>query len=277
MEQERQDGEPPTDDGDARVVEDADVGPDTPETAELEELAEILDEAGDDPALLAQRAEDHALIRRAQTGDEDAFRDLVKRHEQRAWRVARNLVASDDDAQELAQEAFLRVFKNLARFDFEHAFTTWLYRIVTNLAIDHLRRRRPAQSTARADEDEDEGEFDLPDSKADGPSQRLEREDLAREVRECLAALAPHFQSVLVLREMEGLPCKEIADIVGATHVTVRWRLHRGRKLFQDEWERRARYKAAGGDASFVPRAANADEDEPVDVDDIGDDEKEAW
>ncbi len=271
MEHTRQDGESPP---------SAAPGEETPETVELEELAEILDEADDDPALLAQRAEDHALIRRAQTGDEDAFRDLVKRHEQRAWRVARNLVASDDDAQELAQEGFLRVFKNLARFDFEHAFTTWLYRIVTNLAIDHLRRRRPAQSTARADEDE--GEFDLPDSRTDGPSQRLEREDLAREVRECLSALAPHFQSVLVLREMEGLPCKEIAEIVGATHVTVRWRLHRGRKLFQDEWERRARFKAAGGDASWKSEApANDDDDAPVDLRDENehekDDEKEAW
>jgi RNA polymerase sigma-70 factor (ECF subfamily) len=271
MEHERQDGESlPNAEGSRSAEEE------TPETVELEELSELLDEA-EDPALLAQRAEDHALIRRAQTGDEDAFRDLVKRHEQRAWRVARNLVASDDDAQELAQEAFLRVFKNIARFDFDHAFTTWLYRIVTNLAIDHLRRRRPAQSTARADEDE--GEFDLPDQRADGPSQRLEREDLAREVRECLAALAPHFQSVLVLREMEGLPCKEIAAIVGATHVTVRWRLHRGRKLFQDEWERRARFKAAGGDADWSGASsgptANDDDDAPVD--DRDEDEKEAW
>ncbi len=265
MEHTRQDGE---------SLPSAAPEEETPETVELEELSEHLDEAADDPALLAQRAEDHALIRRAQTGDEDAFRDLVKRHEQRAWRVARNLVASDDDAQELAQEGFLRVFKNLARFDFEHAFTTWLYRIVTNLAIDHLRRRRPAQSTARADEDE--GEFDLPDGRTDGPSQRLEREDLAREVRECLSALAPHFQSVLVLREMEGLPCKEIAEIVGATHVTVRWRLHRGRKLFQDEWERRARFKAAGGDASWKSDApANSDDDAPVDLRD--EDEKETW
>jgi DNA-directed RNA polymerase specialized sigma24 family protein len=65
--------------------------------------------------------------------------------------------------------------------------------------------------------------------------------ETADEVQECLAALAPHFQSVLVLRELEGLPCTEIAEIVGATHVTVRWRLHRGRKLFQEEWERRQR------------------------------------
>lgn len=194
----------------------------------------------------AEVAEDHALVRRAQAGDEAAFERLVRRHQQRAWRVARNLVPTDEDAQDLAQEAFLRVFKSLANFDFQHAFTTWLYRIVTNLAIDHLRRRRPATSTARPEDDE--SEFDLVDARVAAPSDHLESRELSDEVRATLASLAPHFQSVLLLREMEGLPCNEIAHIVGATHVTVRWRLHRGRKLFQEEWERRARWREAGGD-----------------------------
>jgi RNA polymerase sigma-70 factor (ECF subfamily) len=208
----------------------------------------------------AGRAEDHALVRRAQAGDESAFESLVKRHEQRAWRVARNLVASDEDAHDLAQEAFLRVFRSLSSFDFQHGFTTWLYRIVTNLAIDHLRKRRTAVSTTRSDPDE--GDFDLPDANVERPSDGLDRDELALEVRACLAALAPHFQSVLMLREMEGLPCNEIAHIVGATHVTVRWRLHRGRKLFQEEWERRNRLS----DAPARGRRANANAGERVDA-----------
>ncbi|MDZ4773241.1 MAG: sigma-70 family RNA polymerase sigma factor [Planctomycetota bacterium] len=200
-----------------------------------------------DPALEAREiALDHALIRRAQTGDEHAFSDLVTRHQQRAWRVARNLVPTDEDAQDLAQEAFVRVFKSIASFDFDHAFTTWLYRIVTNLAIDHLRRRRPVTSTTAGEDDE--AGFDIVDTRIAGPSQALETSELAGEVHATLAGLAPHFQSVLILREMEGLPCNEIAKIVGATHVTVRWRLHRGRKLFQEEWERRARLRELGGD-----------------------------
>jgi RNA polymerase sigma-70 factor (ECF subfamily) len=191
-------------------------------------------------------AADHDLIRRAQRGEERAFSELVTRHQQRAWRVARNLVPTDEDAQDLAQEAFVRVFKSLASFDFDHAFTTWLYRIVTNLAIDHLRRRRPVTSTAR--NEDDEAGFDIVDTRVDAPSDALESRELSAEVRATLSGLAPHFQSVLVLREMEGLPCNEIAKIVGATHVTVRWRLHRGRKLFQEEWERRARLRETGGD-----------------------------
>lgn len=182
---------------------------------------------------------DHDAVRRAQAGDAAAFEELVRRHERGALRVALNLVGRREDAEDLVQEAFLRVFRNLERFDFQYEFSTWLYRIVTNQAIDWLRRRRPAHSTTAREEDEPE--IELPDTQAPSPSRGLELGEEAARVRECLSALAPHFQAVLVLREMEGLPCTEIANIVGATHVTVRWRLHRGRKLFQEEWERRER------------------------------------
>jgi len=205
----------------------------------------------DPPAEADDRRLDHELVRRAQQGDESAFADLVARHERRAWRVARNLVPSNEDASDLVQDAFLRVFRSLDRFDFSHAFGTWLYRIVTNLAIDHLRKRRPTFSTTGPDEEEADPE--LVDPRLEAPSEALEREETADEVRACLDTLAPHFQSALVLRDLEGLPCPEIAEIVGATHVTVRWRLHRGRKLFQEEWERRRRVQdsraSAAGDA----------------------------
>ncbi|MEL6714038.1 MAG: sigma-70 family RNA polymerase sigma factor [Planctomycetota bacterium] len=199
-----------------------------------------------DPA--AERAEalvDHALVRRAQAGDHDAFGELVQRHQRRAFRVARNLVPTDADAQDLAQEAFLRVYRSLDRFDFAHEFTTWLYRIVTNLCIDFLRKRRSTFSVSGGGEDEAPIELADPDQAA--PSERAEAEETAAEVEAVLEALAPHFRTVLTLREIEGLSCPEIAEIVGATHVTVRWRLHRGRKLFQEEWERRSRLRSQGG------------------------------
>ncbi|MFT7486242.1 MAG: RNA polymerase sigma-70 factor (ECF subfamily) [Candidatus Paceibacteria bacterium] len=194
------------------------------------------------------RVQDHASMRLALAGDETGFSDLVKRYERRAWRVARNLVPSDEDAHDLVQEGFMRVFRNLERFDFSHAFSTWLYRIVTNLAIDHLRKRRVIYSTTGSDEDE--ADPDLLDESAEDPAAEMEREETVNEVQACLEALAPHFQSALVLRELEGLPCNEIADIVGATHVTVRWRLHRGRKLFQEEWERRQTEQGTSGSSN---------------------------
>jgi RNA polymerase sigma-70 factor (ECF subfamily) len=238
-----------TDTGDLDAPEVSPEGAPGPEPIEDAERAE--------PELQLAREEDHQLLRRAQAGDERAFEALVHKYQSRAWRVARNLVGNDEDAADLAQEAFVRVFRNLSSFDFEHAFTTWLYRIVTNLAIDHLRRRRPVWSTAS--QGEEEGEQELVDQRVASPAEGLEQAELALEVRACMDALAPHFQSVLMLREIEGLPCMEIAEIVGATHVTVRWRLHRGRKLFQEEWERRARLREKTGRASG-PRA-NSDPD----------------
>ncbi len=197
-------------------------------------------------------SQDHALLRRAQAGEESAFAELVARHEERAWRVAYNLVGNREDARDLAQEAFLRVFRSLERFDFEHGFTTWLYRIVTNLSIDHLRRRRGHLSTAALAMGEEEGlEHDLEDAGADQPEDAMQRSETASEVRACIDALAPHFRVVMALRELEGLSCADIARIVGATNVTVRWRLHRGRKLFQEEWERRQRVPKASESGSF--------------------------
>ena len=191
------------------------------------------------PPLLAEAPpgpSDHELIRAAQRGEERAFEELVRRHEERAVRVALALIGNKEDARDLAQDAFLRVFRNLERFDFEHEFTTWLYRIVTNLAIDFLRKRRPAMSTSA--EQEEEADLDLADPDGPAPSEAMEHLETAERVRACIERLAPHFRSVMILRELEGLPCLEIARIVGTTHVTVRWRLHRGRKLFLEEWER---------------------------------------
>jgi RNA polymerase sigma-70 factor (ECF subfamily) len=210
---------------------------------------------------------DHEWVRRAQAGDEAAFEALVRRHQVRALRVARNLIADADEAQDIAQEAFLRVFRSLERFDFEHEFSTWLYRIVTNLAIDHLRRRRVARSTSAASDDDGNG-FDLVDDSAPAPERPMDARETAARVRACIASLAPHFQTVLVLRELEGLACTEIARIVGATHVTVRWRLHRGRKLFQEEWARRERMAAAGHfERANEPTPCAVDESNEVESD----------
>ena len=214
-------------------------------------------------------ARDHALVRSAQGGDQDAFAELVARHEERATRVAWGLVANREDARDLAQEAFLRVFKNLERFDFRHDFTTWLYRIVTNLAIDHLRKKRPVLSTgqlAGASGDDEAPVLDLVDDGAPSPAAGLERAETAGQVRACIDALPEHFRSVLLLRELEGLPCKRIADVVGATQVTVRWRLHRGRKLFQDEWERRERTQHTSKGTATAESSAGRSE--PVDAGD---------
>lgn len=223
-------------------IEQAETGRET-DPPGVKSSTDLGDAPGDEKARAA--AEEKAWIRRAQKGDEDAFAWLVRTHEMRAYRIARGLLPNEEDARDVSQEAFLRVFRSLERFDFGYAFSTWLHRIVTNLAIDHLRRRRVVGRGGALDDEESQAP-ELVDERVEDPSAGIVREETVGDVHECLAALAPHFQSVLVLRELDGLSCAEIAEIVGATNVTVRWRLHRGRKLFQEEWERRERLAAHG-------------------------------
>ncbi len=226
-----------------------------------ENLAPAVPEAPPSPA--ENQRVDHDLVRRAQRGDEAAFAALVERHQRRAWRVARNLVPRDEDADDIVQDGFLRVFRSLERFDFQYGFTTWLFRIVTNLAIDHLRKRRPVGISgvgAGSDDDEQTG-YEPEDHSVERPEEALLRDERAQQVRDCIDSLAPHFRSVMALRELEGLPCAEIAEIVGATHVTVRWRLHRGRKLFQEGWGRRENEQRRNS----APGSSNSDSEGPVD------------
>ena len=191
-----------------------------------------------------------------------SFEQLVERTSGDLYRLAVRLTGDLAEADDVLQTTYLRAFEALraGAFRGESRLETWLYRIVTNLAIDHLRRRRVARSTSAPGDDDGSG-LDLVDDSAPAPDRPMEANETARRVRACIASLAPHFQTVLVLRELEGLACTEIARIVGATHVTVRWRLHRGRKLFQEEWERRERMAAAG----FFDRA---NEPTPFAVDD---------
>ena len=97
-----------------------------------------MNRAGDPPS--NQREEDAALVARAKRGDRDAFRSLVERHERKAFAVALGMVKNPDDARDIVQEAFLKVWKSLGAFEGQSAFYTWLYRIVANLCIDHLRK-----------------------------------------------------------------------------------------------------------------------------------------
>jgi RNA polymerase sigma-70 factor (ECF subfamily) len=176
--------------------------------------------------------DDREVIVRAQAGDEEAFRDLVERYKKRAYWVAFNLVNDENEARDISQEAFIRVFRNIAKFDLRFKFYTWLYQIVTNLSIDALRKRQGQRRVSL----EDVGDVRAVQQSA---HERLERLELKERVAEVLETLPPKYKAVLSLRELEGLSSKEIATIVGSTHATVRWRLHRARSLFRDAWEAR--------------------------------------
>lgn len=174
---------------------------------------------------------DAELIRATAAGDRDAFRSLVDRYERRAFYAAYQILSDEEEAKDVVQEAFVRVYRSLDKFDERRPFYTWFYRIVTNLAIDHHRHLKLTKRVANEE---------VTDSVPGGgsPSAPVESEEVRRHVRSALDTLPPKFKAVMVLRELHGLSCKEIAGIVGSTHATVRWRMHRARLLFKDAYER---------------------------------------
>lgn len=172
---------------------------------------------------------DQTLITRAQKGDMDSFGTLVERYKSRATWAAYNMVGNYEDALEISQMAFVRVFKALDRFKKGRKFYTWLYQIVTNLSIDHLRKHRKVKKVSIDELPDMDGE-------TDSPEQPLVRQETAENVRLALDDLPEKYKTILVLRDIENLSCKEIGEVVGCSHATVRWRLHRARHLFREIW-----------------------------------------
>lgn len=177
---------------------------------------------------------DSALVERCLNGDQHAYAELLARYRDRAFWTAYKFVNKQEDAADVVQEAFIKAFHMLDRFDRERAFFTWLYRIVVNVAIDHIRKRdaRPAVAL------DDVGDF-MPDEGADDPAETAARSETQSEVHNVLAMMPDTYRDVLTLAEIEGLSCKEIGEILDIPHATARWRLHHARKIFKDIWERR--------------------------------------
>jgi RNA polymerase sigma-70 factor (ECF subfamily) len=193
--------------------------------------------------LKAERAqeaeEDRALVTRAQAGDVTAFRRLVERHQRRAFTIAFALVRDEHDANELVQDAFLRVFKSLSSFQGGSSFFTWLYRIITNLSID-LKRKPGRQAAADLDEarlDMDaDADMDLPFlSRLDGadPADVVRRREIASRLQAALDALPSYHRAVIVMREIDGLSYEEMAQAMGVSKGTIMSRLFHARQKLQ--------------------------------------------
>lgn len=166
------------------------------------------------------------LVRRAKRGDREAFGVLVQRYQQRVIGVARALVHNADDAVELAQETFIRAFQNLPGFEGRSSFSTWLYRIASNLAID-WRRREGRYVVAHGEEAENELRK-IPSGQGDS-FREMARDETSRKVREALKELTPEHRQVILLREMEGLSYEEISALLNCPKGTVMSRLHYAR------------------------------------------------
>ncbi len=176
---------------------------------------------------------DAELVVRCQQGDLGAFDTLITRHRQKAFSMIYQIVRNEHDAWDLTQDGFVRAWKALPRFQGNAAFYTWLYRIMTNVAIDSLRQR---QRRNEADFDEtiapDSSPGSLPNFGPD-PGTELERQELKERIEAAIEKLSPDHRAVIIFKEMEGLQYHEIAESIGCSIGTVMSRLFHARRNLQ--------------------------------------------
>jgi RNA polymerase sigma-70 factor, ECF subfamily len=186
----------------------------------------------------AHAAEEQALVRRAQAGDRVAFEDLIRRYDRDVLRLAVRLVHRSEDARDIYQESFLRVYRNLHRFRFECSFYTWLYRIVTNTALDYLRRRasRPEDQPPAPREPEAENRDFFDRQAASGaavsPEKRLLSAEIGEHIEKAMKRLSPRERMVFEMKHFQGMRLRAIGATLGTSEETAKNSLFRAtRKL----------------------------------------------
>lgn len=198
---------------------------------------------------------DETLAFEAQQGNMQAFAALVDRHKGRVYRTLYQVVGDDQDAQDLAQEVFLKVYRSLAGYRGDAAFTTWLHRLTLNLAFDWLRarKRRPLQVPLEPPADPEERPKLEIASDDEGPEEQTLRGERHRQLHEAIQNLPPDYREVVVLHHFHHLSYQQIAERLGAPVRTIETRLYRARGLLKKHLA-----EGEGGDGGGVQRSAAA-------------------
>jgi len=178
------------------------------------------------------RIDDTLLIREAQMGNTAAFEELVRQYDRAVLRLAVHLTGSQEDGQDIYQEAFLRAYINLGSFRFECSFYTWIYRIVTNLCLDHLRKKssrgRDLTTTITSDGEEEQVLDRLPDRRAaTSPERSMMSRELRAFIRRAMERLSPRERVVFELKHYHGLRLRTVAGILNTSEGTIKNTLFR--------------------------------------------------
>jgi RNA polymerase sigma-70 factor, ECF subfamily len=181
------------------------------------------------------RTSETELIRQAQKGSRTAFDALVRQYDQAVLRLALHLTGSEQDAEDILQEAFLKAYRYLGNFRFECSFYTWIYRIVTNLCLDHLRRRKTRREDQAVVVDSSGDEMDLLSNVADersiaNPARELDRKVLGERIQAALEGLTPRERMVFELKHYQGLKLRTIGEMLNTTEETAKNTLFRATK-----------------------------------------------
>jgi RNA polymerase sigma-70 factor (ECF subfamily) len=173
--------------------------------------------------------EEKLLIQQAQSGDRMAFEELIRRHDREILRLAFHMLGNREEAREVFQETFLKAFRSLNRFRFESSFYTWIYRIATNVGLDHLRKRQTLKEEVSYESDS-EAHPDRPALKDtlaattyySNPERRLYGKEVGARIQEALKTLSEKERLVFELRHYQGLRLKMIGEIMGSTEETAK-------------------------------------------------------
>lgn len=197
-------------------------------------------------------ADDHELVKAAQEGDRRAFQALYKRYERKVYSVAYGFLRNQEDALDVLQEAFIKVHRYLPNFEGQSSFYTWLYRIVANLCIDHLRRGRRKRDVEFDDRLRHDGSKEPPAASAvvaalGDPSAAVKNKEILSAVQESLGELSEKHRAVIVMRELQGLSYAEMAKAMNCSKGTIMSRLFHARRNMQKLLGDRLDYRPSPG------------------------------
>jgi RNA polymerase sigma-70 factor, ECF subfamily len=188
----------------------------------------------------AAAAEDRELVRRAQAQDKEAFEELVRRHQHRVFAVAGGILRRREDAEDIAQQVFVKAYFSLKRFDQRAAFSTWLYKITVNECWDLLRKRKVRPLLYESDLSEEQArQFGATDERASEEPDISEKLVARQRVQNLMAGLDERDRTMLILKEVEGFAVEEIAEILGLNANTVKVRLFRARRRVVNQAKKR--------------------------------------
>ncbi len=181
--------------------------------------------------------DDRELVQSARAGDRDAFRTLFERYHRRAYALALGVVRHPDDALDVVQDAFIKAHKYLDKFEGNSSFYTWLYRIVMNLAIDHLRKHRRIKPVELDEQKLEDGgdESLIPRILGGNPGRALMDKQIRARIDAALGELSENHRAVLVMRELEGLSYEEMAQAMDCSKGTIMSRLFHARRNMQKQ------------------------------------------
>lgn len=174
------------------------------------------------------------IIQRAKKGDRGAFAELVDLYKDKIYHISYRMLGNKQEAEDVAQETFLRVYANLDNYDPQYKFSTWIYRIASNLSIDHIRKRK--QTLSLDAEVAGSDGMDWHDRFADmgkGPEEEVLTDELQEEVQGAIMSLNPNYRAVMILRYIEDLSLQEISEAIALPISTIKTRIHRGREALR--------------------------------------------